>query len=123
MIYKEDYDNGIRCRGVCEYGSKLGGCNDRDSCYQYYKENVDKDNNILLYKVVKFREKVFNCTIDVSNGTMTVYDVKYDNIVKYPLYSDNLVKECKDAVLRVYKINIGSEYVEDFMRWDGNMDK
>lgn len=123
MISKKQYEAGIRCKGICNYGNNIGGgCLDRDLCYQYYKENVDKDDDGLLYKVVKFRGKVFNCTIDINKGIMIVYDVKYDNTFEYPLYSDDLVKECKDAILRVYNINIKSQYVEEFNKWDGTFE-
>lgn len=123
MINKQAYEAGTRCRGICEYGN-MTSCSHRDSCYQYYIENSnkDKEEDNLLYKVVKFKGRVFNCTIDFNERSLTVYDIKYDNTVKYPLYSDNLVKECKDAVLRVYNMNINSEYVEAFNKWDGTFE-
>lgn len=63
------------------------------------------------------------CKVDLYNLKLFVYNMNGDELYSNPLYTNNLVKECKDAVLQANAIVVESQVYEDFMRWDGNMDK
>ena len=128
MIDKKQYDNGIRCRGLCDFGNSDkgqgfigGGCADKGICYQY-KMQHQLENNI-LWKKVTFKEREYMCKVDLYNLKLSVYNMNDNELYSTPLNTNDLVKECKEAVLKANAIDVESQVYEDFMRWDGNMDE
>ena len=128
MINKNQYDNGIRCKGMCDFGNSDkgqgfigGGCAERGFCYQYKMKHQSKNN--ILYKDIIFKGVKYICKVDLYNLKLSVYNMSGDELYSNQLYSNNLVKECKDAVLKADAIVGKSKVYEDFIKWDGNMDK
>ena len=128
MISKNQYDDGIRCKGMCDFGDSNmgqgligGGCAERGFCYQYKMQN--KSDNNILWKKITFKEREYMCKVDLYNLKLFVYNMNGDELYSNPLYTNNLVNECKDAVLKANAIVVESQVYEDFIKWDGNMDK
>ena len=128
MINKNQYDNGIRCKGMCDFGNSDkgqgfigGGCAERGFCYQYkMKHQFGSD---ILYKNIIFNGVKYICKLDLYNFTLSVYNVNGDELYSTSLDTKDLVKECKNAVLKANAIAEESKVYDDFIKWDGNMDK
>ena len=128
MINKNQYDNGIRCKGMCDFGNSDkgqgfigGGCAERGFCQQY-KMKHQFENNI-LYKNIIFKGVEYICKVNLYSLKLSVYNTNSDELYSNTLETNDLVQECKDAVLKASTIFEESKVYEDFIKWDGNMDK
>lgn len=128
MINKNQYDNGIRCKGMCDFGNSDkgqgfigGGCAERGFCYQY-KMKHQFENNI-LYKNIIFKGVEYICKVNLYSLKLSVYNTNSDELYSNTLETNDLVQECKDAVLKASVIVEESKVYKDFIKWDGNMDK
>ena len=77
----------------------------------------------ILYKNIIFNGVKYICKLDLYNFTLSVYNVNGDELYSTSLDTKDLVKECKNAVLKANAIAEESKVYEDFIKWDGNMDK
>ena len=78
MINKNQYDNGIRCKGMCDFGNSDkgqgfigGGCAEREFCYQYkMKHQFGSD---ILYKNIIFNGVKYICKLLYSFFSLCNY--------------------------------------------------
>ena len=120
MITKQQFETGIRCKGMCEYGN--GGCSDRFACYQYqvaYPKTSD-----VLWKEVIYKGEIYHCYISIENKTIVVNDKDDNNLFNLASPLENLIDECKSAVKEAYERTIKQtpNQYKLFADWDGNMD-